>query len=132
MFSLFLVGPDTAAATQQLNPLQKALGGLGMGPMMLLIFGIFYLLIMRPQQQKQKEHEAWQKRVGQGEEVATSGGLIGKITHAGEDVVTLECGDKVRVRVLRSAITGPAPGARPQGKNDKDSGKDGSKDKASA
>jgi preprotein translocase subunit YajC len=135
MLTLFLVAPDAAATTQQLNPLQKALGSFGMGPMMLIIFGIFYFLVMRPQQQKQKEHESWQKRVGQGEEVATSGGLVGKITHAGEDIVTIEVGDKVRVRVLRSAITGPAPGAR-QKDGAKDGGKDdgskGNKDKASA
>ena len=109
---LLLLAPDAAAAQQSLNPLQKLLGGLGMGPVMLIIFAIFYLLVMRPQQQKQKEHEAWQKRVGQGEEVATSGGLVGKITHAADDIVTIEVGDKVRVRVLRSAITGPAPGAK--------------------
>lgn len=121
---LLSFGPDAAAAQQQLNPLQKLLGGLGMGPVMLLIFGIFYLLVMRPQQQKQKDHEAWQKRVGAGEEVVTSGGLFGKITHATDDVVTVEVGDKVRVRVLRSHITGPAPGARTAPSNNgKDTGK---------
>ena len=108
---MFLLGPD-AAAPQALNPLQKLLGGLGMGPMMLLIFGVFYFMLIRPQQQKQKEHEGWQKRVGQGDEVVTTGGLIGKITHVADDVLTVEVGDKVRVRVARAHITGPAPGAR--------------------
>ena len=109
---LFLLAPE-AAAPQALNPLQKLLGNFGMGPMMLLIFGVFYLLIIRPQNQKQKDHEGWQKRVGQGDEVVTSGGLVGKITHAADDVVTVEVGDKVRVKVMRSHITGPAPGAKP-------------------
>jgi preprotein translocase subunit YajC len=123
ILTLLALAPDGAAAAQQLNPLQRLLGGLGFGPMMLLIFGIFYLLVMRPQQQKQKDHEAWQKKVGQGEEIVTTGGLVGKITHATDDVVTVEVGDKVRVRVLRTHISGPAPGARPA---------PSSKDKASA
>jgi preprotein translocase subunit YajC len=130
---LFLLAPETAAATQQLNPLQKLLGGLGIGPMMLIIFGIFYLLVMRPQQQKQKDHESWQRQVGVGTEVATSGGLVGKITHATPDVVTVEVGDKVRVRVLRSHITGPAPGTQSNATASKDTSKDaGNKDKAPA
>ena len=112
MFFLLALAPDAAAATQQLNPLQKALGGMGMMPMMLLIFGIFYMLVLRPQQQKQKDHEAWQKKVGQGDEVVTSGGLVGKITHVADDILTVEVGDKVRVRVLRSHVTGVAPNAR--------------------
>ncbi len=109
-FFMFMLAPD-AGSTQSLNPLQKLLGGLGMGPMMLLVFGVFYFMLIRPQQQKQKEHEAWQKRVGQGDEVVTTGGLIGKITHVADDVLTIEVGDKVRVRVLRSHVTGKAPGA---------------------
>ncbi len=109
---LFALAQDAAAAQQPLSPIQKALGGLGMMPMFVLVFGVFYFLVIRPQQQKQKEHEGWQKRVGQGDEVVTTGGLVGKITHVADDVLTIEVGDKVRVRVLRAHVTGPAPGAK--------------------
>ena len=112
-------------ASQNLSPLQKTLGGLGFGPLMIIIFLVFYLLVMRPQQQKQqqqqRDHESWQKSVGAGEEVVTQGGLVGTSTHAGDDVVTIEVGDKVRVRVLRTHLTGPLK------KKESDS-----KDKASA
>jgi preprotein translocase subunit YajC len=128
LFALALA-QEAGSQSQQLNPLQRALGGLGMMPMMLLIFGIFYLLVIRPQQQKQKEHEAWQKRVGAGDEVVTSGGLVGKITHVADDVLTIEVGDKVRVRVLRSHVTGAAPGKKAAGK-DADAAKSEKKESA--
>jgi preprotein translocase subunit YajC len=125
LFLLLHLAPAAAPVAQQLNPIQKALGPLAGSPIMplLLIFGVFYLLIMRPQQQKQREHEAAQKRIAQGDEVITTGGLVGKVTHATDEMLTVEVGEKVRVRVLRShASLRPKPAE----KSDKD------KDKASA
>jgi preprotein translocase subunit YajC len=107
-----LVAPDAATNTQSLNPLQKLLGNLGPMPMIAMIFAVFYFMLIRPQQKKQRDHEDWQKKVGVGDEVVTSGGLVGKITHVTDDVFTVEVGDKVRVRVMRSHISGPAPSAR--------------------
>jgi preprotein translocase subunit YajC len=108
---LFFLAADPAATTQQMNPLVKLLGGGGMLTPMLLIFGIFYFLMIRPQQKKQRDQDDWQKRVAPGDEVVTTGGLIGKVGNATEDTVTLEFGN-TKIRVLRSHITGPAPGAR--------------------
>jgi preprotein translocase subunit YajC len=113
LFMTFLSGAAAPDAGQQLGPLQKMFsGGLGQFTPFLLIFGVFYFLMIAPQQKKQKELDAWKNRLAVGDEVITTGGLVGKITSSAEDLVTVEVGDKVRVRVLRSHVVGPAPGAK--------------------
>ena len=90
-------------------------GGItGMVPF-LFIFVVFYFMLIRPQQKKQREQQDWLKSLKKGDEVVTTGGLIGKITGLNDAVVTLEVQEKVRLRVLRSAIAGkpPAPGTAP-------------------
>jgi preprotein translocase subunit YajC len=73
--------------------------------MMLVIFGIMYFLMIRPQVKKQKEHQAMLTKLGKGDEVITRGGVIGKITGISEDgVLVLELQEKVRVRVPRAYI----------------------------
>jgi preprotein translocase subunit YajC len=79
--------------------------------MMLAIFAVFYFLVIRPQQRKQREQDQWLKSLKKGDEVVSSGGLIGKITGLTDQTVTLEVQEKVRLKVLRSSITGKAPGA---------------------
>lgn len=71
----------------------------------LAMFGIFYLLLIRPQVKKQKEHQAMLQKLGKGDEVITRGGLIGKITGVSDDgVLVLELQEKVRVRVPRTYV----------------------------
>ena len=73
--------------------------------MMLLIFGIFYFMLIRPQVRKQKELQAMLQKLGKGDEVITRGGMIGKITGVGDDgILVLELQEKVRVRVPRAYI----------------------------
>jgi preprotein translocase subunit YajC len=74
--------------------------------MMLLIFGVFWLLIIRPQAKKQKEHQQMLNKLGKGAVVITRGGIIGTITgvQPGE-IVVLEIQEKVRVRVPRAYMT---------------------------
>jgi preprotein translocase subunit YajC len=75
--------------------------------MMLVIFGIFYFLMIRPQVKKQKEHQAMLGKLGKGDEIVTRGGLIGKITGTSDDgVLVVELQDKVRVRVPRTYVEG--------------------------
>ena len=111
MMLFLLAAPDAAA--QSANPIQKLLGGGGMMTPMLLIFAVFYFLMIRPQQKKAREHEDWQKKLSVGDQVVTTGGLVGPITSMKDDVIYVEVGDKVRVRVLRAHVTGQAPGAKP-------------------
>ncbi len=80
-----------------------------LGPIvpMILIFGVFYMLAIRPQIKRQKDHQAMVNQLGKGDEVITRGGVIGKITGISEDnVVVLELQEKVRVRVPRAYIEG--------------------------
>lgn len=73
--------------------------------MMGLIFGIFYFLMIRPQQKKMKEHKAMIEALRRGDQVITQGGLIGKIAKIRDDAeVEVEIAADVRVRVLRSTI----------------------------
>ncbi|HUS31234.1 MAG TPA: preprotein translocase subunit YajC [Kofleriaceae bacterium] len=78
----------------------------GMFPI-LMIFGIFYFVLLRPQMRRQKETQAMLSKLGKGDEVITRGGLIGKITGVSDDgIVVLELQEKVRVRIPRSFIEG--------------------------
>jgi preprotein translocase subunit YajC len=84
--------------------------------MMLVMFGIFYFILIRPQVKKQKEHAAMLGRLGKGDEVITRGGVIGKITGVSDDgVVVIELQEKVRVRVPRAYIEGKWDGKVPEG-----------------
>ena len=72
-----------------------------------LIFVIMYLLILRPQQKKQKQHQEMLKNVRRGDTVVTSGGLIGRVTKKVDDDATeieIEIADGLRVRQARSMI----------------------------
>jgi preprotein translocase subunit YajC len=75
---------------------------------LILIFGVFYFLLIRPQQKKAKEHQTFLAGLKKGENVVTSGGLFGVITGMTDTVVTLEIAEKVRVKVSRQHILGAA------------------------
>ena len=81
----------------------------------LMMFGIFYFIILRPQARKQKDFQAMLAKLGKGDEVITRGGVIGKITGVSDDgVVVLEIQVKVRVRIPRSYIDAKWDGKVPQ------------------
>jgi preprotein translocase subunit YajC len=83
--------------------------------MMLVIFGIFYFLLIRPQVKKQRDHQAMITKLGKGDEVITRGGFIGKITgEADNGVVVLELQEKVRVRIPRAYIEAKWEGKVPE------------------
>jgi preprotein translocase subunit YajC len=87
-----------------------------LGPLfpILMMFGIFYFIILRPQAKKQKEFQAMLSKLGKGDEVITRGGIIGKITGVSDDgVVVVEIQEKVRVRIPRSYIEGKWEGKVP-------------------
>lgn len=97
-------------------------GGLfGLMMPMIIIFGIMYFLVIRPQSKKQREHESLLNNLKSGDKVVTQGGLMGKITHVDQDVLTLDLGDRVRVKVMRTHVLGlqPKPGEK-KSDDDKD------------
>jgi preprotein translocase subunit YajC len=70
-----------------------------------IMFGIFYLIVFRPQAKTQKQHADMLKNLKKNDEVVTSGGLIGTVVNIKPDTITLRVDDNVRVEVERSAIT---------------------------
>ncbi len=72
---------------------------------MILIFMVFYLLIIRPQQRKMEEQEKMNKALRRGDRVVTSGGIHGKIARLeGDDTVVLEIADGIQIKVARAHI----------------------------
>ena len=74
---------------------------------LILIFVIFYFFLIRPQQKKIKEHKLMVSALKRGDEVITSGGIIGKVERIlGEDKIDLIISDNVSVQVVQSTIQG--------------------------
>jgi preprotein translocase subunit YajC len=72
---------------------------------LVVIFVIFYFLVMRPQSQRAKEHQARIMAVKKGDEVITGGGIRGRVTKVTEDEAEVEIAQGVKVRVIKSTIS---------------------------
>jgi preprotein translocase subunit YajC len=70
-----------------------------------LIFGIFYILMIRPQQQKVKQHQAAINAVKKGDDVITGGGIRGRVTKVADEEAEVEIAQGVRIRVVKSTIS---------------------------
>jgi preprotein translocase subunit YajC len=81
-------------------------GGMAQLVPILLMFVVFYFLLIRPQQKKAREHQNMLQNLKRGDQIVTTGGLLGKITGLDDRLVTLEVAEKIRLRVLRSHIAG--------------------------
>ncbi len=77
---------------------------------LILLFAVFYFLLIRPQQKRARTHKQFIENLKKGDKVVTSGGMYGTITGVTDDSVTIEVAEKVRVRVLKSAIADYAKG----------------------
>ena len=120
---MFLISPayaqaagDTTSTIMQMAPLA-------------LIFVVFYMFLIRPQQKKAKEQKAMIEAIKRGDRVVTGGGIIGTVAKiANNDEVLIDIAENTRVRVLRSTITSvlakPVPASAKDDKNGQDD-KDG-------
>lgn len=97
--SAYAQAPSAAAAQ---NPLMSFLP-------LIIIFGIFYFMLIRPQMKRAKETRAMVAALAKGDEVMTSGGMLGRIEDIAESFVTLEIADNVSIRLQKSAITAVVP-----------------------
>ena len=80
-------------------------GGQFMPIVMMVVFVvIFYFLLIRPQQKKAKEHQALVSKLQSGDEVVTTGGILGKVIEVGDSFVTLEVAEGVRMKVQKFQI----------------------------
>lgn len=76
---------------------------------LVLLFVVLYFVMIRPQMKKQKEHRAMIEALAKGDEVATAGGLLGKVTKLGDVYLTLELAPGVEVQLQRNAIVQVLP-----------------------
>jgi preprotein translocase subunit YajC len=99
---------------------------------LVLIFVVFYFMLIRPQQKKQKDHRSMLEALRRGDRVVTGGGIIGTVNRVtGNEEVEVDIAQGVRVRVLRSTITTVLartdPGAAREAANERGSAKRRSK-----
>ncbi|MGD9775113.1 preprotein translocase subunit YajC [Diaphorobacter sp.] len=76
---------------------------------LVLMFVVLYFIMIRPQMKRQKEHRAMIDALAKGDEVATVGGLLGKVTSLSEGYLQLEIANGVQVQVQRSAVAQVLP-----------------------
>jgi preprotein translocase subunit YajC len=98
----FLIEPAYAQAAQPQSPLLTFLP-------LVAIFVIFYFLIIRPQNKKQKEHREMVGALATGDEVVTAGGVLGKVTAVGEQFLDVEIASNVTIKVQRHTVAAVLP-----------------------
>lgn len=89
-------------------------GGLGGGGIMsflpmIALFVVFYFLLIRPQQKRQKEHKSMVTGLAKGDEVVTMGGILGKITAVDENFITVEIAKGTEIKVQRVSVQAMMP-----------------------
>ncbi len=80
----------------------------GMLPLVLM-FVVLYFVMIRPQMKKQKEHRTMLQALAKGDEVATAGGLLGKVTKLGDSYLSVEIASGVEIQLQRSAVVQVLP-----------------------
>ena len=76
---------------------------------LVLMFVVLYFIMIRPQMKRQKEHKAMIDALAKGDEVVTSGGVLGKVSKMGDTFVGLEVADGVEIQIQRSAVVQVMP-----------------------
>lgn len=87
---------------------EQQAGGTGMEGIIMLVvmFAIFYLLLIRPQQKRAKQHKELIESLKAGDQVVTAGGIHGKVVAVQDDLVTMEIASNVRIKINRSSVVG--------------------------
>ncbi|MEO6293820.1 MAG: preprotein translocase subunit YajC [Burkholderiaceae bacterium] len=97
---------QTAPAAAAGGDMQSSL--MSMLPLVLM-FVVLYFVMIRPQMKKQKEHRTMIDALAKGDEIATAGGLLGKVTKLGDGYLSLEIANGVEVQLQRSAVVQVLP-----------------------
>jgi len=84
-------------------------GGLSMIIMMVVLFGLMYFMMIRPQMKRQKEHRAMVSALAKGDEVVSNGGLAGRVEEVGETFITIEIAPNVKVKLQKGAVSQVLP-----------------------
>lgn len=86
-------------------------GGLAAFLPLIVLVGVFWFLIMRPQQRRQKDHKALISNVKQGDRIVAAGGIVGTIRRIDEDTISLQVADNVTIKVDRASVGKKLPDA---------------------
>ncbi len=76
---------------------------------LIVIFALFYFMLIRPPMKRAKEHKQLVAGLQKGDEIVTSGGLLGKITHIEDSFVTVKVAENVEIKVQRHAVASVMP-----------------------
>ena len=98
----FFISPAYAQAAQQADPFSFLLP-------MLIIFGAFYFLLIRPQQKKQKQHAELVAAISAGDEVMTAGGILGLVTGVSDHYATVQIADNTEIKIQKASISQVVP-----------------------
>jgi preprotein translocase subunit YajC len=79
-------------------------GGLSMLIMMIVLFGLMYFMMIRPQMKRQKEHRQMMSGLAKGDEVVTNGGIAGRVDDVGETFITVEIAPNVKIKVQKGSV----------------------------
>lgn len=104
-----LISPAYAQATGQPAPGGLFGGGLGGLLFPVILIGVMYFLMIRPQMKRAKEHRGMLGKLARGDEVITNGGIAGTVTDIGDSFISVEIADKVTIRVQKAAIANVLP-----------------------
>src|SRR3990167_8304257 len=107
---LNLIGIGTAYADTPGTPMHKGEGGLmSVLPMLVIFILIFYFLLIRPQSKRQKEHRKLIESVAKGDEIVTTGGMMGKVSYVDENAIRLIIAKDIEITLQKSAISSVLP-----------------------
>ena len=111
MSILNIIGIGTALAANHdaAHPQNVGAGLLGMLPMLLIFIFVFYFLLIRPQSKRAKQHRQLIENLGVGDEVVTSGGMLGKVSKLQEKFIILQIAKDVEITIQKSAIASILP-----------------------
>ena len=99
----FLISPAYAqAAAGQPSPWSPLI-------MLGVFFAVFFFFVIRPQMKRAKDHRGMIASIGKGDEVVTSGGILGRVDEIGDAFIAIEIADGVRIRVQKQAISAVLP-----------------------
>jgi len=99
----FLISPAYAqAAGAQPSPYSPLI-------MLAVFFAVFFFFVIRPQMKRAKDHRNMIAAMGKGDEVVTSGGILGRVEDIGDAFITVEISDGVRIKLQKHAITAVLP-----------------------
>lgn len=101
----FLISPayaQAAGAAGQASPWQPLI-------MLAIFFGVFWFFLIRPQMKRAKEHRNMIAAMSKGDEIVTSGGMLGRVEDIGDAFITVEVSDGVRIKLQKHAVSAVLP-----------------------